>query len=242
MPASIRRFMIMIMLAAAAIAQDHIAVRVVVLQDQTGSVNWTRTPTLSYEDLVPLVNLVKERSGEVAFGLIRDSSNRGLIRLAITTPEPAGLQTPAKWSVNPFIANRERAEFQRKQQAREKTRQVWAAANNPLVESFRAGVESLLKAPANAKRTDVYGALRRADSFLAEDPRAWGGGVYRTAIVISDGRDNQRGAVPEWRSKAQVLAVNSEDSIGDLARLQPSPKRFESIQAAIRDFIAGRPR
>src|ERR1017187_8263693 len=208
MPNSVRRLIIMITLAAAAAAQGRVAVRAVVLQDQTGSVNWTRTPTLCYEDLKPLVNLVRERSGEVAFGLIRDSSNRGLIRLAVTTPEPVGLQTPAKWSANPFIANRERAAFQQKQQAREKERQVWAAANNPLMNSFQAGVESLLKAPDYAKRTDVYGALRRADSFLAEDARAWGGAVYSTAIVISDGRDNQRGATPEWRSKVQVLAVN----------------------------------
>ena len=87
MPNSVRRLIIMITLAAAAAAQGRVAVRAVVLQDQTGSVNWTRTPTLCYEDLKPLVNLVRERSGEVAFGLIRDSSNRGLIRLAVTTPD-----------------------------------------------------------------------------------------------------------------------------------------------------------
>ena len=113
MPNSVHQITIMITLAAAAAAQGRVAVRAVVLQDQTGSVNWTRTPTLCYEDLIPLVNLVRERSGELAFGLIRDSSNRGLLRLAITTPEPVELQTPAVWSANPFIANRERAAFSR---------------------------------------------------------------------------------------------------------------------------------
>lgn len=227
---------------AAAFAQVCPVVRVVVLQDQTGSVNWTRTPTVRYEDLVPLVDLVKQCSGEVAFGLIRDSSNRGLIRLVIESPVPPELQPPASWSLNPFIANRERAAFEQKKQLRDRERQAWAATHNPLVEAFRGGVVSLLKTSADARRTDLYGALRRADSFLAEDPRAWHREVYMAAIVISDGLDNKHNAVPEWRSKAQILAVNSEDSIGDLGRLYPPARRFESIQAAVRDFVVGQPR
>jgi hypothetical protein len=185
------------------------------------------------------VDLVKQCSGEVAFGLIRDSSNRGLIRLVIESPAPPELQPPAKWSVNPFIANRERATFEQKKQMRVRERQAWAATNNPLVDAFHEAVASLMKAPADAKRTDLYGALRRADSFLAEDPRAWRGAVCGAAIVISDGLDNKHSAAPEWRSKAQILAVNSEDSIGDLRRLQPPARRFESIRAAVRDFVAG---
>ncbi len=227
---------------ATVFAQACPVVRVVVLQDQTGSVNWTRTPTVRYEDLTPLMELVKLCSGEVAFGLIRDSSNRGLVRLMIQNPWPPELQPPARWPVNPFVANQERAAFDQKKQSRDRDRQAWAAINNPVINAFREAVVALLKAPADAKRTDLYGALRRADAFLAEDPRVWRGEVYSAAIVITDGLDNKHGAKPEWRSKAQILAVNSEDSIGDLGSLRPLPKRFESIQAAVRDFVAGQAR
>jgi hypothetical protein len=185
--------------------------------------------------------LIGQRGGEIAIGLIRDQSNRGLVRLAITVADPVDLQPPTTWPSNPFLANRARAVFAAEKGKRERQRSAWEAEHAPMVDSFRADVERLLAAPSNARRTDVHGALRRADAFLAENPQIWGRPVYSAAIIVTDGDDNAHGAPAQWRSGAQILAVNGNDSIGVLARVQPPPRRFESIQAAIRHFIAACP-
>ncbi|MGQ9635818.1 MAG: hypothetical protein ACUVXB_16460 [Bryobacteraceae bacterium] len=198
-------------------------VRIALLLDQTGSANWTRTPQLRPEDLEPLIELVKRCGGELGLGLIRDQSNRSLVRLRLEQPpEPPG-------AANPLRAVKARPAY-------EKRRRQWEAETAEQIGRFREAAARLLAQPADARCTDVWGAVLRADLFLAEEDGAWGAELSRWAVLVTDGQHNCGGEPVRMRSQARVAVVNGSASLGSLAALKPA--RFESPQAAFRYLIA----
>src|SRR6266851_248754 len=70
-------------------------VKVAFLQDKTGSTTWTRTPQLTAEHLDLLIEVLRRAGGELGFGLIRNDSNRSLVRLRIEPP-PEPVAKPMK--------------------------------------------------------------------------------------------------------------------------------------------------
>lgn len=197
-------------------------VRIALLLDQTGSTTWTRTPQLRSEDLEPLIELIKRCGGELGLGLIRDQSNRSLVRLRLERPP----ETPEV--VNPLRALKARPLY-------EQRRKQWEAESAEEIRRFREAAALLLGQPANARCTDVWGAVLRADLFLAEEDSAWGAELSRWAVLVTDGQHNCGGEPVRMRSQAQVAVVNGSASLGSLAALKSS--RFESPQAAFRCVV-----
>jgi len=193
--------------------------RVALLVDQTGSANWTRTPQLGSEDLEPLIELVKRCGGELGLGLIRDQSNRSLVRLRLERPPEATADA------NPLRALKTRP-------LDEQRRQQWEAESTEQIRRFREAAALLLGQPANARCTDVWGAVLRADLFLAEEDGAWGAELSRWAVLVTDGQHNCGGAPVRLRSETRVAVVNGSGSLGGLELLRPL--RFESPEAAFR--------
>jgi hypothetical protein len=210
-------------------------VRVAVLQDSSGSINWTGTPTLKGEDLDPLIDLLSCCGGELGFGLISDNSNRGLVRLTIDFP-PTQPMEPYKEG-NPFKVAKKHEAYQREMDEFNRRLATWQEESEQRIVKFKAQVNAILQREKLARKTDVWDSVRRADLFLSEDDSAWGQTPFIYAVLITDGQDNvKKERVVTMKSGAKLLLVNSFDSIGALKDL--NPLRFESIESALRFIIA----
>lgn len=210
-------------------------VKVAVLQDKTGSIDWTGTPTLKEENLDSLIDLLLYCGGELGFGLISDDSNRGLVRLTIDFP-PAQPMEPSKEG-NPFKVAKKHEAYQREMDEFNKRLAKWQEESERRIVKFKAQVNTILKREKLARKTDVWDSVRRADLFLSEDDSAWGQKPLVYAVLITDGQDNvKKERVVTMKSSAKLLLVNSFDNVGALKGL--NPLKFESIESALRFIIA----
>jgi len=210
-------------------------VKVVVIQDRTGSINLTGTPTLKAEDFDSLIDLLLCYGGELGFGLISDNSNRGLVRLTIDYP-PAQPMEPSKEG-NPYKVAKKCEEYRCEMEEFNRRLAAWQEASGQRIDRFKAQVTTVLKKEELARRTDVWDSVRRADLFLSEDNSAWGEKLLIYAVLITDGQDNvKKDRVVAMKSGAKLLLVNSFDTTGGLKDL--NPLKFESIESAMRFIIA----
>lgn len=209
--------------------------RAAVLYDVTASRNEARIAA-SLDDFAPIFDRLRMSGGEIGFGLIREDSDRPLIRCYI--PPPPEPPTPAPVPTtggNLFVnaTNRKREDAERKKY--EAKRRAWEAEAIAHINAFIAAITPLVEAPGDAPATDLTAAAERGDLMLAE-PSAFANAT--TAIILlTDGLHNATAKMtPTMRSTARVAIVNGVGSMGALAKLTPTPLRFESTAAAIRYF------
>lgn len=209
-------------------------VKLGVMNDKTGSAGETRTQQLTAADLDPLIELLRRRGGELALGLITDDSNRPLLRLRLDAP-PAPPPPPPKEGNAFEVAERmdayrsARAAYEREAKERED-------GAERRIEEFRRAAAELLSRKPDARRSDVWGAIQRADLFLAEEDAGWTRPPDRFIALISDAQDNARRPRAALRSGARLLVVNGAGSLGSVGSLDPV--RFESPAAAWRYVAA----
>jgi len=196
--------------------------RACVMQDLTGSIVETRTPRITEGDLRALIDLIKDRGGELGLGIIQERSDRGLVRFAVDERPAAPPPEPH----NPLY----RPRWERERQQAEAERNRWEAGLNTKVEAFLKEAHARLQARL-AGATDVCGAIRRCDLMLAEPSKPE---TISFLVLISDGQHNvRRSACPESLTEnARLLLVNGSDVQGIVEKYQPT--RFESIAAAIK--------
>ena len=221
---------------AAAVNHDSttscLPLRVAIMIDKTGSTKWNRTPTLTTEDFEFVYDVMKQCGGDLGVGFIADESNRGLLRLTIEQPPIKPISTSKE--SNPFKAAKETAEIQKLLQDYESKLNAWVAGSELKLQHFRGELQAFLTEPPRAPKTDLWGAVARADLFLAEDDSAWGKKTRRFGIVVSDCQDNQGKQVVNPLSGAKWIIVN-----GTHANLEPLvTTRFESFGSAIRHIMA----
>jgi hypothetical protein len=215
-------------------ADSGTPVKVAIVPDQTGSRTWTRTPRVSSQNLSPLIDLLRSRGGEIGVGLIRDDSNRSLVRLRVDRP-PAAPKEPDEEG-NAFVLLEQRTRYIGLLEKYEEGRAGWEEVTREQINTFVSTLEPLLNPARAAAASDVWGALRRVDSFLAEDDTSWGGSASRWAVLVTDGQDNVGVPMASLASGAQLLVVNGSGSMGALAHLDPT--QFESLDAALRHLVA----
>lgn len=206
-------------------------VKVAILQDQTGSAKWTRTQQMTVEELDPLLDLLRVCGGELGFGLIRDRSNRSLLRLRIEAP-PARLAAPPK-ERNPLKNAEVQAEYERKLADNQASLRRWNSRTEAAITRFRDELEPLLS-QGLAGTSDVLNALRRADLFLAETPPNWTE-VHLWLVAISDGVDNVGAPPVALASGANSIVVNGSASLGVFESL--NPLRYESVGPALLKIV-----
>lgn len=205
--------------------------------DQTASANSTRTEQPNLPELMPLIERIKRSGGELAMGLIRDRSNRPLLRLRIEPP-PIAPNRPSNGGNTYEVARRldqydaDYREFQYKYD-------IWQQTANERIKVFVEALRALLAQPANARRTDLFNALARADLFLSEASLGFGTTTrpLKMILLVSDGKDNVGAKIPAMRSNARIIVVNGVGSLGSLERLNPPPLQFESFEAAVRFIV-----
>lgn len=212
------------------------------MQDKSGSANEHRTPQLAVGDLKPIIKRLRACGGELAVGLIKEESNRSLTRLYLARPDlkPLPEEPSREESDNVFAFDQAVMEYKNARAKAEKVRATTLARHHRTteqrIEAFTAEAADLLKTAPEARHTDVWGGIRRAELFLAEPEVGAGAAPRKVMIVISDALDN-RGRTPVTlppESGAQVLLVNSAPSLGAFENQTPKPVQMESIPSAVR--------
>jgi hypothetical protein len=205
-----------------------------VLYDITYSRDTARV-SATLDDFTPFFDRLRVSGGELGFGSLREDSDHPLIRCYVPAPPEPPPPPPATNGGNIFVNtnNQKRYEIERKKY--EAKRRAWGADANARINAFVAALTPFLGAPATAASTDLTAAVERGDLMLAE-PSAFA--QADTAIIlITDGIHNATAKeTPTIRSNARIAIVNGVGSIGALAKLNPTPLRFESTAAAIRYF------
>jgi hypothetical protein len=202
----------------------------VVFDDKSGSVASGRITPLRERDLLTLIDSLRLTGGELAFGLIGDSTDRPLLRIRIPIP-PA---RPVKAKVqNAFERAEQDALFQErieKFEAESKQR------NNDIdqrVAAFMSAARPRLQERSVAKTSPINSALSRSELFLNEPATAWLRPPHRYIILNSDAIDTTKSALVPIKSGAKLVLINGTGSLGILGA--QNPLRFESVQAAL-DF------
>jgi hypothetical protein len=200
-----------------------------VMQDISLSGDRTRIPFISAQQLASLLEIVKENGGELGFGLIADQSNRTLIRVRIDRQPQAPVV--AAIERNPFFAVQQRKAYQRALKNYEKKLSQW---NEEFAQASQLFIDSVAKDIHGTRRgnTDVWGAVKRLNLFLAEDAASWGKEPLKFALLITDGENTVRKTKVIMTPVARVIIVNGSAAAGNLAELKPLA--FESIDSAIR--------
>jgi hypothetical protein len=209
-------------------------VKIAVFLDKTKSIDVNRVQPVSMADLVPIMDCVRHRGGELAVGLIRDDSNRSLERLLV--PEPPESPTSPDEMQNPFLLAERRSEYEKESRAYKLKMERWQVTVDQNMAAFQDRLALLLKSPADAGRTDVWSAVRRAELFLSEPEDCWGSTPIKYTILVTDGEDNVRRKNVEIRSGSKILVVNGAAALGCLENLQPV--RFESVPSAVQYIVS----
>lgn len=206
-----------------------VPIAIAVVEDKSDSANETRTPPCTMTHIDQMISIVRARSGELTYGTVTKDSNRVLHRLTIELA-PTEPQKPADEG-NPFALREQMQAYRLAKTEYDEKLRAWKAEVEHRIDAFKAELEPLLTRRPDARRSDVFGAIGRADLFLAEAAPA-----PRQAFIllISDAQDNVRREFTGLQSRAQLLVVNGVGSLGSLATLQPQPERFEAIEPAIR--------
>jgi len=208
-------------------------VKIVILLDKSGSAPDHAVPQINVDDLQPLIGFLTTRGGELAIGEISSKVHRPLIRLRVDNVPPPPPIKPAPLG-NAF-RDADAAEDYR---IRITSHQAETAKFNAEVDRIRdifiRDVMPLAMQKAEAKKTDIWGALRQSDLFLMEAESATP--IRRYLLLLTDGKDTAGGyPVAQLKSQPKMLLVNSSASDGVLARFDPL--KFESFAAAVRFII-----
>lgn len=213
---------------------------IAVLIDFTQSISTYGVELPTVETIKPLVDLIDKHGGELAIGSIEENPRMPLLRLRLDPPEAPPVPPPASTDV--FTRNKSMRDYRKDKashQAREEERR---ARNAEQITVFENRLEALLRQGPTASATDVWGSLRRAETFLMEDPYSWtssGATPPRFALLVTDGQHNVSSSTYKPLDPSiTVLVATGSRAIGNLARLDPSPRWFESTSAAIRFILA----
>jgi len=204
-----------------------------VFDDKSGSVKTARISPIQEQDLLSLINVLRQTGGELSFGLIGESRMRPLLRLRIPVPPAPPVKRDFQ---NAFERAEEDSAFQGAMESYEAKRKQWEADVNQRIDVFMQAVRPPLQQPAREKATDIVGALERAELFLNEPDAVWPAETARHRYVIlnSDGVATTNRKPVEIRSGACLLLINGSGSLGTIEPLHPL--QFESKQAAL-DYI-----
>lgn len=212
----------------------HAPIKIVVFQDKTGSANTTRTEQLTEQDFASPISLLRCNGGELAVGIVDDVSNTSLVRLRIEPPPtpPVALQVS-----NVFERAQQDSAFQQRWNDYNEAFNKWRAETDSRAGAFLSQISKVLQQKSNARKTNVWSAISRADLFLNEPDATWPRPPRRYAVFNSDGVDTARSKPIAIKSGAQLIIVNGIGSTGVFQSL--NPERFESVQAAFQ-FISAK--
>ena len=232
--------------------------RIALVKDETLSSETSRIPPMTGDELEPLYNLTKQNGGEIALIGLCDNSDRPALRVHIDTPprlSPSDLKqteqptAPDTRGVSPFKLAEINAQHQSKlvryQQLEQENAELfsqhqqalaqWQTDTEQKLEAFSTQLKPLLEKPATCQSSNVYSALRRADTFLNEVDGGWTYPPKNFALLVTDGLHNTDTPSVQMHSDAEILLVNGSGESGIFANFQH--RSFEAVSAAVRYLV-----
>ncbi|MGB3514151.1 MAG: hypothetical protein WBA93_34075 [Microcoleaceae cyanobacterium] len=232
-------------------------VKIVIMTDKTGSVNWSRIEQPQLQDFQLLSPLLKN-GGELAVGTFCYDSNRPLARVRVEQQPglvKAGFNHPVapvepKNQGNAFTYRKQKDEYKQKLAEYETLRQndlqtlanynnsvqQWQSQSEVKINQFMTTqLQPVLAHPVNCGSSDIQGGINRAELFLAESDATWRQTPQQFAVFITDGLDNVGIQPAEFKSNAEVLLVNGAGSKGIFEQIEH--KAFESLPAAFQYLV-----
>ena len=198
--------------------KQPVFLKIAVMPDRSGSIDSTRTPEITMTQLEKIIALVRENSGEIAFGFIDDDSNQPFIRLRIE-PRPTPPPKPDEKN-NPFDEEKVLADYKKKMREFKILDQKWLTETNQRILTFKADAQGLIDClhdrECRSKVTDVLEGIKRADLFLNEKETV--NSMMRVMLLISDGLETVKpeATPPALKSNPQIIVVNGSASLGVL--------------------------
>ena len=208
--------------------------KVAIMLDQTTSTLSNRVQMPSMAEFEPLLHFLADSGGELGVGVIRERSNTSLIRCRLEE-RPVTHTVPPHLSGNVFLRQKMEKAYKDAQAIFDASVVDWSNENKRRLELFRRELMTIIARPINATATDINGAIRRADLFLAEPDEAWSQPARRFAVFVTDGLDNVRAPAAAVHSNTKIVMVNGSANLGTLAALHPI--RIESFSAAVQYIV-----
>ena len=243
------------------VSANSTPVKVGIANDFSGSTSEHRTHPPAITVFEPMFNVLKERGGELGLTEICEDSTQPLWRLRIAEPpkmDTKKLHNPSLPSSpdtapdsNPFDQVDRKQQYQKEledyQRLKAEDQKNWDTHNQALSE-HQANVETqisafkrkvlypFLKKPVNCKTTDVLGAAKRLNLFLAEDGTIWSHPPTKYALFNTDGLDNVNDSPIRFQTDITIILVNGSGSKGIFKEVKH--KAFESMTAAVNHIAA----
>ena len=209
-------------------------IRLLLIQDLTGSILDERMPRVTPDDFRPVLQFAEENGGDIGFVAVSDHPHP-LIRVRFIPPESSQSSKPT--SRNLYLAIKEQSENARQDAEHQHELQKYLQESRAQAEAFIAQISPLLKA-APASSTDLISALNISAIFFNEihpfhDP-------YQILVAATDGIETKHRpssyhfSIP---ASTQILIANTTADIGILnpqsnrIKLAASPQ--SALQAAL---------
>lgn len=124
---------------------SHVPALYAVFDDKSGSVKSARLAPLQEQDLVFLIDILRQTGGELAFGLIGESSDRPLVRLRLPVPPTPPVKPDVQ---NPFERAEQDSAFKTQASDYNTQRQRWESDSGERINAFLSAVRPRLQQPA----------------------------------------------------------------------------------------------
>jgi hypothetical protein len=213
---------------------DRNPLLIIVFKDETPSRYSNGVPELRSADFETLLGLLERNGGDLAIGWIRDRSNKPLKHCHFDEPPVPTAQAPER-NGNVFVRAKETKKYAQALHDDAIRVSEWHQRNQESLVDCRTTLGVALKWHHDAPRTDIAGALRRAQLAFGEPQDSWLLPPQRYLLMVTDGLGNVGGSALDKLVETKLLLVNSAGTLGTLEVFQPI--RFENVASALR-FLA----
>jgi hypothetical protein len=210
------------------------ALLICLLGDKSTSMKTARSTPIQESDLLEIIALLRTGGGAVALGFVGESSRLPLVRLKVEAPPQKPVQPDDK---NPFIRAEKNTSYVELMKHYDSDYLAWSEEVNRRVEKFLPVARQRLADPELDRTSPVFEALDRVELFMSESG-GWPPDTRRIVILQSDCKDSTRRQPPASVPDLIVVVVNGTGSLGSLSGLEPKPRQFEALSAAL-DFVKG---
>ncbi|MEM7296665.1 MAG: hypothetical protein AAF391_00185 [Bacteroidota bacterium] len=205
-----------------------------IVLDKSGSMPTTAFAQLQKHQLDILTSQITEYSGEVSVIAVREESNVPLIRYyvgSIVPPEMPELKGNAQQKR--MLMNNYKKSALHYLMARRKRPAMYAEG----LEAFNDAAYPVIESPANASRTDLWGAVHRCRNYLNESNLSWSIKPIKVMFLISDAVDTGgKPPIKDFPSDIHVFFVYNQVGAPFLKGIRYN--QFEGIDEAIRELLA----
>lgn len=182
-----------------------------ILVDKSKSIPKYGIPELTKKDFEPFVNLIEEQGGSLVVGVIGEFSDKVMSQLLITEGKPILPVPPNKENFDNVYHYRDaRKQYPKDTSKYKYLLQQWEKQTQTKLDAFYSILENLLTTPINQNKTDIFGAVKRANKYHNARPKA-----TQITMIISDGIDDVENEIEEVTGTVMLVFGSEAENIAD---------------------------